>query len=576
MAKSDLKEISSKLELTDIADPSHLQALLETFSDATHLPAVILDYKARPITFELNHCEFCREVRRAKVGVQECRASDRHGITLARDNFIKTEEPKPQFYVCRRGLVDFCAPIALKGEILAYLFGGQFRCSCDAKDLCTPDEPPLDSLKDVVGIDERSPDISALEKYYQSMDILDQMQFHEVKQKAEILTWEINNIISKLYEWRRVKVYDDFMTKAVGKQTIDELLDLMVDRLPDIIEAKHCSIFIVQRDYDEDCDRLVLRRTSYQELKPEENTAYYDKGEGLTGWVWKHKRSLRLDDLQDPAELAQPQFDDLSWIKKYNDSNEHTSFLCVPMIGRNDEVIGVIRMPHKKDAGVFTKHDDIFLNFLANHLSYVIEYKRAEGRFAHAMGPGGLVNAATELAGTRSYRQILNITVKNSLELFGRSGKRHFVNILGRTRRRWKVVQTGGELGLTAEWVGREFDADEGLTGKVINKGIPILLSDLEKAAKRGDYIVATMNGKSAISAPIQWGTRIYGAISIVSDRKFDFTVEDDLSLLESFAILVGAAMKNSRFSVPLLVLDALCLTFEAVFKLARRPKQGN
>ncbi len=45
MAKSDLKEIGLKLELTDIADPSHLQALLEAFSDVTHLAAVILDYK---------------------------------------------------------------------------------------------------------------------------------------------------------------------------------------------------------------------------------------------------------------------------------------------------------------------------------------------------------------------------------------------------------------------------------------------------------------------------------------------------------------------------------------------------
>lgn len=576
MVKSELKEIGIKLELTDIADPSHLQALLEIFSDVTHLPAVILDYKARPITFELNHCEFCREVRRAKIGVQDCRASDRHGIKLARDNFIKTKEPKPHFYVCRCGLVDFSAPLVVEGKILAYLFGGQFRCSCVEKDLCTPDEPQLDSLKDVVGIEKKSPDISTLEKYYQSMDILDQTQFKEIRQKAELLTLEINNIISKLYEWRRVKVYDDFMTKAVGTQTIEDLLNLMVDKLPDIIEAKHCSIFIVQRDYDEDCDRLVLRRTSYQELKPEENTAYYDKGEGLTGWVWKHKRSLRLDNLQDPAELAQSQFDDLYWKQKYNDSNEHTSFLCVPMIGRNYEVIGVIRMPHKKDAGVFTKHDDIFLNFLANHLSYVIEYKRAEGKFAHAIGSGGLVNAATELAGTRSYRQILNITVKNSLELFGRSGKRHFVNILGRTRKRWKVVQTGGELGLRAEWVGREFDDNEGLTGKVINKGIPILLSDLEKAAERGDYIVAAKNGKSAMSAPIRWGNRVYGAISIVSDRKFDFTIEEDLKLLENFAVIVGSAIRNSRFRVPSLVVNAFCLAFEAVYKLACRLKQGD
>jgi len=47
------------------------------------------------------------------------------------------------------------------------------------------------------------------------------------------------------------------------------------------------------------------------------------------------------------------------------------------------------------------------------------------------------------------------------------------------------------------------------------------------------------------MSAPMLCGTKTYGAISVVSDRKFRFSKEDDLIILDHLARLAGAALAD-------------------------------
>jgi len=548
----------SRLEPTSVVDLSYLQAMHDVFSadmesKGIRVASAILDEKAVPLTFEFNHCAFCKEVRRIKTGIQLCRASDLEGIRRAQEHFERTGQAEPVFYLCGQGLIDFCAPIVIEEDIegqrremiVAYFFGGQFRYAGKRKDanLKTPTEPTIDTLtKPAQEADQEH--YAQLTAKFNETSYLDQTQFDQLEAAAITFAGILNGVVQRLYDWRRVKILEDFMEGAANVRTVDELFELVIRSLPRMIHARHCSIFTVQRDEPSGCEHLVLRRTSYDELKKHEDSAYYDKGEGLTGWVWEQARSLRLENLQDMSELMS--HPGLKWKQKHNDSDEHKGFLCVPMFGRKHEVIGVIRAPHK-EPGNFDKYDEIFLNFLAGHLSSVIECQVAQER---ASAAEQLVDIATTLARARSYFKVLDATLLGSLALFAAEEKKHFVNLLEPDNKHWRVERVAGTLGLSRGFenvCGMRFDIGKGFTGFTIQQREAHISSDLEDCERNGHYIPAVDNGESVISAPLKWGEEVYGAISIVSNRKFGFSREKDLTVLMRLAELSGSAIKEVR-----------------------------
>jgi phosphoserine phosphatase RsbU/P len=90
-------------------------------------------------------------------------------------------------------------------------------------------------------------------------------------------------------------------------------------------------------------------------------------GEGLAGWVARHKEPLLIEDCyQDPR--FDPKFD------------QHTRFrtrsmICVPLI-RKRKLIGVMQVLNKKNGGAFLPRDLIILETLASQCAIAIENAR--------------------------------------------------------------------------------------------------------------------------------------------------------------------------------------------------------
>jgi len=528
-----------RADLSDIIDASFLQAILNVFSARTKMASAILDDDARPITFELNHCQFCRQLRRTPGGLQRCRASDAYGIEQARI------QRKLVFYVCRNGLVDFCGPITVNEKVLGYFFGAQFRCS--RPDLSTPPNP---TLGDIFPLEPSPAELAAqrslIEQFHATQLVESEEELRQIRKQAEDQLAQINGIVQNLHEWHSVEMVHDFMRSATQARRVDDLLSLIVDGLPRMMNAGASSIFTVHRDEPNGCERLVLRRTSYLPLKGQEDSAWYDRGEGLTGWVWKTGRSLRITNLEDKAELSQ--YEGLAWKHKYDDSEEHTSFLAAPIFTPlSENVIGVIRVPRKVGRLPFTLHDEIFLNFLARHLGWAMQCQTIEESRDRALGPASLASAATQLAGGLSFDQVLTTALQSSLTLFGREDRLHFVNILERDGTRWRIQRTGGDLSLQAGFTQRVFSRDQGATGVVLRTQMPYISSDLDEALRKGEYVPAADHGASVIAAPIIHDDELYGAIAVVSARKYAFDPDRHLSLLTSLSVLTGAAIRNSR-----------------------------
>lgn len=559
-------------ELFDIVNPTYLRALHDIFSDRNHCATAILDVHTQPVTSESNHCRFCREIRRTKSGLKICRESDLMGMQLARTRFAQRGLAEPVFYKCEYGLVDACAPIVLDTKIIGYLMAGQFRCDPSSPtradqdgtdradkaarkespkamfaELATNDSPKFKRLLAEAGQNEdESINEDFLLTLFAEVPTFDLEQFLSFyKELTELITL-LTTFITKLRSWHKPEQAYEFTKRVIGIETVEDLYELMVTDLPLLIDAVGASIFVVHHDNREG-DRLVLQKTSFSQLKPYEKTAYYKRGEGLTGWVWANKRCLRIKNLQNPEELNL--YTDLKWKKKHDDSKHHSSFLAVPMIGHTGEVLGVLRLPHKKGDVPFTSDDEIFLCFLADHLSKVIECQAAEDIIQRATGHSGLANAAAGLLAASSQKEILEAGLNSSVDLFGKDGKMYFMNLLLPGRKRWKIKKTRGDLDFTGKWEGRHFSILEGLTGKILSTAMKTksddgdIRFDLEEALKNGNYVDVVSNGQSSMAAPIRWGSRVYGAIAIVSDKQYEFTRDKDLRMLESLTVLIGIAL---------------------------------
>lgn len=122
--------LEKDLQLTDIFDIDLLQRLQEAFYNATDISAGFSDINGVAITKHSSHTAFCKEFnKKSEIGLSRCQNCDKYGMHLA------LEKKGPVTYTCHAGLMDFAAPIIVKGKVLGCLLGGQVA------------EHPLDLLK---------------------------------------------------------------------------------------------------------------------------------------------------------------------------------------------------------------------------------------------------------------------------------------------------------------------------------------------------------------------------------------------------------------------------------------------
>ena len=562
------------MELSDVVDPIYLQAMHETLSEEwwrrrqVRLSAGILDEEANPITFEQrSHCAFCKAVRETEAGVKLCRQSDRKLIERVKEAFEISPNQRVESHVCEMGLIDCCAPIIgvdQNGEkiILAYLFVGQMQCQQLKTKLQTSSEPTLNkllgNLPDGWTTEQQEHYRNRLENAFRGVGDLKERRFNVITDTIQKTADLINSAVQKVQESKRVLDNAAFMEKAVAAGSLDKLLDLTVTDVPGLIQAKYCSVFTVRRGHrkDEgqtkDDDRLVLRKTSFPGLKSEENRAFYERGEGLTGWVWANKKSLRVNNVRNAAEI-QARYLDANWSgneiqkPKYPDSAEHYGFLCVPMFGPTGDVTGVIRMPHKiNPLKTFTRQDETFVMFLARHLAWVIECQELKDKCEQMLA---LINAVRDLPTARSDKEMAELTTNHAQQLFrcGQGQKRHYIFcVYDAKSENWWISKDIGNMSMAQENRERRYRRDEGIVGWVLNNG-PQLVVNLAAAQSMGRYAGAVEDAESAMAAPLVYKGKPIGAIAVVSGEKFAFSPDSDLEALKNLADACAEQMARIR-----------------------------
>ena len=134
---------------------------------------------------------------------------------------------------------------------------------------------------------------------------------------------------------------------------VDQVLDLIMDRLTWALHAERSTLFLV--DGDELCAKLAQGKTA-REIRVR-------FGQGIAGWVAVTGRNVNVKDA-----YADPRFDP-SW-----DAENHyrtKSMLCQPVYDRDDNLIAVAQVLNKKDA-YFTVEDERLLSTMLSMAAILI------------------------------------------------------------------------------------------------------------------------------------------------------------------------------------------------------------
>lgn len=201
-------------------------------------------------------------------------------------------------------------------------------------------------------------------------------QRRQLQRLAQVLTYAMLGSESRRVERARNELAN-LGNRATEAQAF--LGEIVADFLPRVLAAHAASIFLV----NEAGDRLALARSTGLDRSTDgANPPVYRAGQGLTGYVWQHKRSLRFPDELDKHPTSReaydppPTFVGLSF--EHLPPNARRQFLAVPLI-REREAIGVLRLGGRTGEWRFSEWDEALANALAAQIAQIYWHLRAIG-----------------------------------------------------------------------------------------------------------------------------------------------------------------------------------------------------
>jgi len=344
------------------------------------------------------------------------------------------------------------------------------------------------------------------------------------------------------------------LLEVFAEYQVDRILKLVVDKIPRLFQAKEASLFW----FDREKNRILLRETSGSN-KGNIGKHAYALGEGLTGWVAKYGRPLRIDNIEDKKELRRIH-PELRWSDKYKgfkSSNEverhyRRAFLAVP-IKIEGITVGVLRIAKTAEPDVrFTKaQEQLFVTF-ADHLATIL--RKAE-----------LLQRADDIHGLIDDEDNAYFKTPQNLETYFRMAVNIIPTILSSSgctiflkdedKGSYVLKYTSRENPLESQIGIATYHPGEGLTGWVLLKKKSLRVNDIEnrdelkqidsKLQWMGKHLEFMKHHSNFLAAPICTAREIYGVIRLSKESEnTPFTYEDE-RLLSKYGRFLGSALQS-------------------------------
>ena len=352
--------------------------------------------------------------------------------------------------------------------------------------------------------------------------------------------------------------FDQELLEIYGELDRDRLMGLVVRYARDRLDAGGSSIFL----RDDITGRYVLRGTTglLEGADMPAERVEYEPGEGLTGWMAKHGRPLRITNVKDNGELRRIA-EDLVWSKKYSEisAKPGQAYLGVPILSRDGAtVLGVLRVSGKAKGEHFNEQDEALLSHVAAMVCIAIEnsqrYEREKRRARYFWL---LLDISSELDPRRPIGEMLQAVVDRV-----RGGFRtEACQIYLRTEEDVHRVVLRAASGLPGALVGKlTYVVKEGLTGHIVRNGTAIQIREAAALKDWDDPHIAEVaphlpSGvyRSFVGVPLQLGDETLGTLELInkipsSPGHRDWFTDDDEGYLRLLSTAIGGVLEGARY----------------------------
>ena len=305
--------------------------------------------------------------------------------------------------------------------------------------------------------------------------------------------------------------------------TLDELYSQVLVLVREIFHYEYAALLLA----DQEGQSLTITAQAGEIACPYRVGDAIELGQGVTGWVAKHRQPARVDDVsQDPRYIC--------------GEKPMGSELAVP-IELGEKLIGVLNLESRRRQA-FTHEDQELLQALADQLAVAIgNLQRREALRRSQERLRGIYRLSERLTQIQTVDELLEESVHVIRENFNYE---HVVIFL---REGDELVVRGYDTTLPREEVRLEdfmrLPIERGICGWVARTGQPALVGDVLKDPR---YVEGHPAIRSELAVPIVEGGQVLGVVNIESVRLDAFTYEDQ-ELLEALARQLGVALSELR-----------------------------
>lgn len=339
-----------------------------------------------------------------------------------------------------------------------------------------------------------------------------------------------------------------------------EFFDQVAADLRDAFGARGCSIFVLDKNRND----LILGGTTglYDSTlerklsKEQENEVRYQRGEGLTGWIFERLLPVRMFNASNDEEWSQidirPNFE--PFCKSAEGpvpSGVPRPFLGMPICDLEPRhLVGIVRLHGRTDGGYYLPSDENELHSISLELARSIKLWNAAIDARESLERQRTLFAVVgAMHAQENLDSVLATIAEETKELFGALA----VTILLKVPRqdRLTVVVDKADRAKIAESI--EIGYNEGLCGYAAKHRQVLLIPDVKQDERFCDlnhYQIGLLDDvRSEACVPILYRDECLGVLNIDSDRIGAFHPSDETTalLLEILAKQLAIAVRRQR-----------------------------
>lgn len=222
--------------------------------------------------------------------------------------------------------------------------------------------------------------------------------------------------------WSQIDRLQELSRETLARAPWDLHFNLqsVVQQLRNIFEADAVTLFLRVQE------KLRLSASTHSQLLGKAKFVSYRSGEGLTGYVYRYGRALRLSNTEDSTEVLKQTGQERigPCFSEWNlEGSPPVRFLGVPLRFRG-QVAGVLRMSRRQEMPRFSQGDEKALQFFADILGGAVAPARdllLQRSILESATEGVIVSRLEESTDGHVISRII-MANPGAQELFGRSG----------------------------------------------------------------------------------------------------------------------------------------------------------